>query len=229
MVLGAWRPLVDLFRDLEGVDEIVPLDWDRFPAVEADLVTSLLDLPARLLLTPEELGMPAPYLHADPDRVQAWAQRLQAPGRRIGLVWAGSPRHVNDRHRSCRLETFRPLLEVPGVTWFSLQKDLPDPADRDRLAAWGVRDLGPDLGDLADTAAVMAHLDRVVTVDTAALHLAGALGRPVWGLIPHNPDWRWMRDRSDSPWYPTCRLFRQETPGDWDTVVARVAEALRDG
>jgi ADP-heptose:LPS heptosyltransferase len=140
----------------------------------------------------------------------------------VGLVWKGNPRFENDGARSLPgCATLAPLLQVPGIRWFSLQKD------EDELTA-GITDLAPAIGDFADTAALIAGLDLVITVDTACAHLAGALGTPCWVLLPAwMPDWRWLADRADTPWYPrVMRLFRQRRDGAWDEVVKDVAAAL---
>jgi len=138
------------------------------------------------------------------------------------LVWAGNPYHRNDRHRSIPATALAPILAVPGVRFFSLQ------IGGTRFDAPArVMDLTEGVRDFADTAAILAQLDLLVTVDTAAAHLAGALGRPCWLLLPYAPDWRWLLDRMDSPWYPSLRLFRQNRPGDWDTVMVTVAARLR--
>ena len=144
--------------------------------------------------------------------------------RKVGVVWAGSPTFANDRFRSMPLAALDALVEVSDIAWFSLQKG---PA-RTQLthAALKPHDLTDHIQDFADTAALIEQLDLVIAVDTSVAHLAGALGKPVWVLLPANYDWRWMLDRDDSPWYPTMRLFKQTTLGDWEPVVRRVKEAL---
>ncbi len=151
-----------------------------------------------------------------------------APGvkARVGIAWGGSPTHKNDRNRSLPLAQFLELAERPDVTLYSLQKG----ARSKELAATGasafIRDLDPHIGDFADTARLVDGLDLVITVDTSVAHLAGALARPVWVLVPYAPDWRWLRDREDSPWYPTARLFRQDRAGDWSSLFEQVKRAL---
>jgi len=168
-----------------------------------------------------------PYLpRPDAARAQAFAARLGAHDRlRVGLVWAGNPNHGNDRNRSLQLARLAPLFDL-DATFVSLQKD-PRPDDRALLVQHGIIDVTADLGDFADTAALMSCLDLVISVDTSMAHLAGALARPVWILLPYAPDFRWLLDRDDSPWYPTARLFRQDERRDWSGVVARVQAALR--
>src|SRR5262249_13558376 len=149
------------------------------------------------------------------------------PGPRIGVMWTrgGSPQ---DR-RSLPLRLLLPLLERREVQFVALQKEVPA-AEAALLQSTGVPSfLGERLADLADTAAIIGMLDLVITIDTSVAHVAGALGKPMWVLLPFSADWRWLRDRGDSPWYPTARLFRQSAPGDWDSVVRQVVEALQHG
>ncbi len=171
-----------------------------------------------------------PYLVAPDDKVARWTARQDAEGwparPRIGFVFSGNPGHKNDRNRSIALERLLPLLRTPGLDFVCLQKEF-RPGDREALRALPqVRDVSDALGDFTDTAALIATLDLVVSIDTSVAHLAGALGKPVWILLPWLPDFRWLLDREDSPWYPTAHLFRQPVQGDWDSVVARVAGEL---
>ena len=172
-----------------------------------------------------------PYLQADPQRTHDFAQQIAShssnTGLRVGLVWSGSPRHTRDRQRSIPLAQLRSLTEIPGAIFYSLQKG---PAAKELLDMpidMNLVDLSGYLNDFADTAAALANLDLLITVDTAVAHLAGALGKPVWILLTRNPDWRWLLDRDDSPWYPTARLFRQDVAGDWPSMVNRVHGELR--
>lgn len=188
----------------------------------------LLSVPGLLRHGMGDIPGATPYLAAAPEAVARWRRRLAGEGPAIGLVWAGNPKHVNDANRSLPLAALAPLAAVPGLRWFGLQlgarrAELADPA----WAAAGVTDLAGALTDLAETAAALAVLDLLIAVDTAPVHLAGALGRPAWLLLPAVPDWRWLLGRRDSPWYPSLRLFRQPRPGDWDAVAAEVAVALR--
>jgi hypothetical protein len=162
-----------------------------------------------------------------PERVKVWEARLpKSPALRVGIGWAGNPNFRTDKSRSIGLPRLLPLLSVPGVQFISLQKDLRC-GDEELLRQYPqVIHLGDSLDDFSDTAAVMSLLDLMISSDTAPVHLAGALGRPVWVLLRHVPDWRWLLDRDDSPWYPSARLFRQTVAGDWDGVVAKVIEDL---
>ncbi len=189
-------------------------------------------MPHLLHTTLETIPANVPYLHADPARVAAWRGKLDAMlprgMRRIGLTWTGRPTHPNDRRRSMPLARLAPLAAAGRASFVSLQKPMP-PADLHAVAQFpGLADLSADLTDFGETAALIANLDLVITVDTAMGHLAGAMGRPVWIMLPKASDWRWLLDRSDSPWYPTARLFRQTTPGAWDPVIAGVASALAE-
>ena len=185
-----------------------------------DVHLPLMSVPRLFGTTTRSIPATVPYLAPDLADRERWRAELAGEGElRAGLVWAGSPTHRNDRNRSIAPGLLEPLLAVPGVRWFGLQvgeRAAPPPAGP-------MTDLGPRLADFAETAAVIANLDLVVTVDTAAAHLAGAIGAPVCLLLPHAPDWRWMQAREDSPWYPTMRLFRQERRGAWEPVIARVA------
>ena len=230
VVLEAARPLARLLARLDGVAEVISRG-DPLPPF--DLHCPLMSLPLAFATTLESIPPPA-RLAVDQASVAAWRRRLAAlPGRHVGLVWRGSPlkRHPEDRaadrRRSITLAHFAPLAAVPGVSFVSLQKG---EAARQTAApppGLTVHDFTGELGDFADTAALVAALDLVISVDTAVAHLAGTLDRPVWILTPFDADWRWLLGRSDSPWYPTARLFRQPRPGDWGTVMVQVETALR--
>ena len=222
VTLSVQDPLLRLFKDF---DPSVTIIGQNDEAAEFDLHCPLLTLPlafgTRLETIPAwEDG----YLTAPPDDVARWDQRLPA-GRRIGLVWSGSQMHANDANRSLSLAKLSPLFQTDDV-WVSLQKEVRE-ADRAALEASGILDVSAELGDFADTAALISALDLVISVDTSVAHLAGALGKPTWVMVPFAPDFRWLLDREDTPWYPKMRLFRQSRAGDWDGVVARIGEALR--
>jgi hypothetical protein len=144
----------------------------------------------------------------------------------VALAWSGSSAHPNDKNRSLSLAQLKPLFSTPGISFVSVQRDLRDDDAQALSNEPGILQLGPELDDFADTAAVLALCDLVVCVDTAVAHVAGALGRPAFLLLPFQPDWRWMLDRDASPWYPAIRLFRQAAPRDWDSAIARVRDAL---
>jgi hypothetical protein len=195
------------------------------PVPPVDFHAPLLSLPLACGTTLATVPAEVPYLAADPALAKIWRERFAArPGRRVGLAWAGRPSHPRDRERSLAPGQLAPLGEVPGVAFVSLQLR----RDGMALPQFAIDDAAAGFGDFADTAAAIAALDLVIAVDTAVAHLAGALGRPVWVLLPHVPDWRWLMARADSPWYPTARLFRQARPGEWAPVLAAVKAALAD-
>jgi hypothetical protein len=158
-----------------------------------------------------------------------WQQRLQGNTRRIGLVWSGNPSMERNRIRSIPLELLVPLMRVPDTTFYSLQLVSESEEVKQMPPDVPMIDLAPELKDFADTAAIIASLDLVISVDTSVAHLAGAMGKPVWVLLNKGCDWRWFLEREDSPWYPTARLFRQTTAGGWQEVVNLVEKALRQG
>lgn len=218
-------PLVRIVEAVAGVDRVIAKP-DKVAADEFDLHVSMMSLPARCGAGASDVGgLRPPYLQAAADRAARWANRL-APygGRKVGLVWGGNKDMVMDARRSVALAAFAPLLEVPGVTWVSLQKG--EPASQLKALGWPMIDWMDECADLLDTAALVANLDLMISVDTAMVHLAGALGRPVWLLNRYESEWRWMSGREDSPWYPNVRLFNQAKPLEWDEVVARLRAAL---
>ena len=211
VVLAAPPELADLLRSARGLTRVVTRYED---AGSVDVFCILSNLPLLLGTTLETIPCIVPYLTVDPARVAAWKARLDArtpPGvPRVGIAWAGNPAHPADRWRSTRLAAWQPLLDVPGVSFISLQKRVPQ-RDRSAVAAAGrLIDVTDGRDDFADTAALVQALDLVVSVDTSIAHIAGALAKPAWVLLARLPDWRWLLDREDSPWYPTLRLFRQD-------------------
>jgi ADP-heptose:LPS heptosyltransferase len=182
-------------------------------------------LPRALRTQLTNIPAAVPYLTTNPERIERWRERIDrlAPPR-IAIAWSGRATHANDRNRSLALAQLAPLFE--GKSFVSIQRELRE-GDADALARFpNMAHIGDDLEDFDDTAAVVALVDLVISVDTSVVHLAGALARPVWVLLPFQPDWRWLLDRADSPWYPTARLFRQPQPGDWGSVLTNVRDAL---
>jgi hypothetical protein len=189
-----------------------------------------LSLPRIFGTTLASIPNRAPYLAADPVLKDVW-HNLLPPGcdqLKVGLAWAGSATHTNDKRRSLALKQLAPLASATSVQFFSLQKGSAAQKAIEDAGPLNVLDFSDKLTDFADTAALIENLDLIITVDTAVAHLAGALGKPVWVLLPFVPDWRWLLDREDSPWYPTMRLFRQTNIGEWDAIIARVAECLAE-
>ena len=191
-----------------------------------DLHCPLMSLPGAFRTTAETTPAAVPYLEVSAARTQAWAQRLPAQGPLVGIAWAGRRAHHNDHNRSLPLARLAPLLRRPGVRFVSLQRELRDGDDAILRQSPNVLDLGGVPEDFADTAALLARLDAVVSVDTAVAHLAGAMGKRLLLLLPFAADFRWLRRREDSAWYPAAQLVRQPAFGDWDSVVARASALL---
>jgi tetratricopeptide (TPR) repeat protein len=215
--------LLRLFENFPGIAVLRPEDS---PLPPADFHLPMMSLPHRLGITLDNLPARVPYLAPPLTGSSPIVERPPGTRLAIGIVWAGRPHHSNDLNRSLALDHLLELCAVPGLALFSLQTG---PRSGD-IAAHGaaalVRDLSPQIQDFLDTARLVRQLDLVITVDTAVAHLAGALGRPAFVLLPFTPDWRWLARRQDSPWYPTLRLFRQPAPRDWKSVVRDVREAL---
>jgi len=217
VTLEVQEPLVRLLTGLPGIERIIAAGSEIPPY---DVRCSLLSLPRIFKTDLASIPGDTPYLSADPAPVAGEGLK------KIGIAWRGNPNHLRDRKRSLSLAWFLDVLDGPGIELVSLQTDFtwaefPKSRDKSRFV-----EAGRKLADFADTAALIAGLDLVVAVDTSVCHLAGALGKPVWTLIDHASDWRWLTERSDTPWYPTMRLFRQDRPGDWSGVAARVRDAL---
>ncbi len=216
-----------LLKTAAGFNDVIT-DGAKFP--DHDYWVFALSLPLHLGTRLDNIPDSLPYLHAGPARVAHWQPRLPARGFKVGLVWKGAKDHRNDLNRSLpSLATLAPLWDIPGLSFVSLQKrqgeeEALSPPPGQPLVA-----LGQEMKDFADGAAIVSQLDLVICVDTAIAHLAGALGKPVWVLLPAwGTDWRWLQQREDSPWYPgVMRLFRQQTPGDWSGTIAEVAQALQ--
>jgi ADP-heptose:LPS heptosyltransferase len=191
-----------------------------------DVQAPLMSLPHILGTTLETIPNGVPYIRPPEDGTVPGQVLSEEKKLKVGLVWAGNPKHMDDRNRSIPLEKFGFILDTKGVRFFSLQ--VGEQTEEIRRLGYQdqLEDLTGTLTPFSATAAIMAHLDLIISVDTAPAHLAGAMGRAVWTLVTFAPDWRWMLDRSDSPWYPTMKIFRQKKIGDWDGVLAEVKENL---
>jgi Flp pilus assembly protein TadD len=230
VVVACGREMRPLIGQLPGV-KLLFERWDDCPPCTA--FCPLSGLPrlhgTRLDTIPADI----PYLRPGAAKVASWAARLEAlctpRYRRIGLAWAGRPTHLNDHNRSVALSALAPIAAVDGVTLVSLQKGSPQAQVGSYFGRAPLINLGPEIADFDDTMAIMEGLERVITVDTSIAHLAGAMGKPAWILLPHAADWRWLEERADTPWYPSVRLFRQPQHGDWESVTSLVAEALSQG
>ena len=220
VLLEVQSELKGLLSDLAGVR--VFARGETLPAF--DVHCPLGSLPLAFKTTPATVPAGIPYLRTSEERIAKWRPRLDAlPGKRIALAWAGNPNHINDRNRSIALARLKPLLSAPGISIVGIQRDVPK---SDRAVLAGLTHLGEELADFQDTAAVIALADLVITVDTSVAHLAGAMGRPLWVLLPSWPDWRWTLDGERSPWYPDARLYRQGADGDWNPVISRIAAEM---
>lgn len=236
IILVCRGDLIPLFATIPGVAEIRKAG--RINVAEFDTYLPLLSLPRVFGTTLETIPAAVPYLDIHAVRRRKGGEgspslsqfsSLSGTDRfKVGLVWAGSPTHQNDRHRSCQLRDFLPVLHTPGCEFYSVQKGERSREIGELPAGITVHDLAPLLGDYGDLAVLLEQLDLVITVDTSVAHVTGALGKPVWTLLSYVPDWRWMLEGETTPWYPTMRLFRQAQPGDWAGVMARVAQALEE-
>ncbi|UBF29373.1 FkbM family methyltransferase [Kovacikia minuta CCNUW1] len=225
VIVACQKPLLRLLSSLPGIDQCV--DRDKVN-VQTHVHIPLLDLPLILGTTPESIPAQMPYLSGAVSTFSPLPTPHSPHLLKIGFVWASNPDNSTAKKRSCPLSYFLPLLKIPGIGLYSLQKDVPE-SDAVLLEAQPeIQDLRPLIKDFADTAAAIAQLDLVISVDTAVAHLAGALGKPVWTLLPYVADWRWLLQREDSPWYPTMHLFRQTQPGDWAGVFERVIARLEE-
>jgi len=216
-----------LFSGFPGVDAVAEFGG---PLPACDSYVQLLSLPHLLgTRTVEEIPWSGPYLHADPSIVERLGPLFGGGMFNVGIVWGGNPLHKNDHNRTSRLAEFLPLFDVPGVRVYSLQKGKPAGEISSLPPGCDLRNLEGELTDFSVTAAALAHLDLLIAVDTAVAHLAGAMGVPVWLLLPYRSDWRWLADREDSPWYPSMRLFRQKSHADWAGVIRDVCLSLSSG
>jgi tetratricopeptide (TPR) repeat protein len=227
VVLMVQRPLLKLLADINGADKVVA-KGGRVPKTDyhCPLMKAAGAFNADLKTIPADI----PYVHSVPVLVARWRKRLgnknQSTKLRIGLAWSGNPAHTNDSNRSLALSDILALLKF-DAEWVSLQKEVRS-SDAAVLAQHPqIAHFGEQIKDFSDTAALVEHMDLVIAVDTSVAHLAGAMGKPVWILLPLNPDWRWLHKRDDSPWYPTARLFRQPVVGDWESVIVAVGKALK--
>jgi tetratricopeptide (TPR) repeat protein len=215
--------LREIAASVPGVSSVV---CGAEPTPHVDYRCPLLTLPLSFQTEVATIPANVPYIRPPEERVAKWRERLPQNGRlRVGLCWAGSPEHLNDRNRSIAIERFAKVLSVPNLDFVSVQKEV-----NERQAAIlhenNVVELGQDFQDFADTAAVLAQLDLLISVDTSVAHLAGAMGKPVALLLPWSPDWRWMHERTGTPWYPTMLFFRQATRGDWDGPFEQLYQEL---
>ncbi len=228
VIFTCHRPLIRLLSMLPGIADFIPLG---LPLPAFDVYAPLLSLPAILGTTLETVPHSVPYISPP---ASDWQLPIAPPFSnadphllKVGIVWSGGNLYKQNYRRSLSLKQFEPVLEVPNIALYSLQKGIPQIEIAELGWESRLQDLSDHLSDMADTATAIAQLDLVITVDTSVAHLAGALGKPVWLLLSHVADWRWISDRDDTPWYPTMRLFRQHQPGDWQPLMQRVAGELK--
>ena len=224
VLLRVAPPLAGLLAGLPDNVSLIP--WEG-RINDFDFRIELMSLPLMFGTTLENVPKPIPYLSVDQARIDRWSEYFadETDALKVGIVWAGNPDHQNDCNRSMPISALAPLTAIPGIKLYSLQVG-PRALDLANLPEGAVQDLSSLLSDFTETGAALSNLDLVISVDTSVVHLAGALGRPAWLLLSTASEWRWLRDREDSPWYPSLRLFRQSAYRDWPELVARVAKAL---
>jgi tetratricopeptide (TPR) repeat protein len=226
LIFETLKPLIGLFQRVAGIDELVEFSADSKPATEFDLYAPLLSLPGIFETTLANIPATVPYLFADPHKTALWKSRLARQGLKVGLVWAGTD---TDPRRACPLVFLKPLADIANIHLYGLQKGIA----AEQIEVEGLPEgmtmtnFGQEFEDFSDTAAVVANLDLVISIDTSVAHLAGAMGKSIWVMLPFAADWRWFLERNDSPWYPTMRLFRQQRPGDWESATRRIVAELQ--
>ncbi len=217
------KELLELFKDFPGVDRLVPMSFDHPPEFSYDYFIPLMSLPLVLKTTVDTIPKSVPYIHASPEKKRYWKPICQGSKLKIGVVWAASKTYEHEK--SCDVNQIYSLLCSKNFDIFGLQKN--EEASLTRFGGIEIINLGPLFKDFADTAGAVSNLDLIISVDTAVAHLAGAMGKPVWVLLPYAADWRWFLHRDDSPWYPTMRLFRQHQAGDWSRVIKEIVTDLK--
>lgn len=217
------KEILGLLSEFPGIDELIESDHE----INFDCQISLLSLPGIFATTLDTIPADVPYLYADPAKAEYWRGKLSGPDFKVGIVWAGSSIHKNDHNRSCELKDFAALGKIDGVRLYGLQKGDSSWEVENLFQDMGVTNLGDMFEDFSDTAGAIENLDLVISVDTSVLHLAAAMGKPTWALLPFVPDWRWLLSRQDSPWYPTMKIFRQKESGQWQELFDQVATNLK--
>jgi tetratricopeptide (TPR) repeat protein len=226
VIVGCHKVIKSLMQSVGNVNEVIAYG-EKLP--EFDVRCRLLSLPAIFETNLETIPSKAPYISADRNFSEKWRKKLQndGPALKAGIAWAGSKEHKRDHDRSCPPELLLPLFDIDNIAFYSLQKGEAFEETKHFTAFKNFNDYTADIQDFSDTAGIIENLDLVITVDTSVAHLAGALGKPVWTLLPFIPDWRWMLNREDSPWYPTMKLFRQPSEGDWRGIIVKLKEGLQ--
>jgi tetratricopeptide (TPR) repeat protein len=226
VIIECHKELSTLLQPIESVKHVIV---QGEPLPDFDVQCPLLTLPLVFNTTLENIPAKVPYIFVNPVLRQGWKDKIQQDNSKmkVGLVWNGNPKNKNDMNRSIPFSKISQFIHCSDITFYSLQKGNAAEQSRNRPLGMKLVDLSEEINNFSDTAAIIENLDLTISVDTSVAHLAGALGKPIWTLIPFAPDWRWMLNREDSPWYPTMRLFRQLSPGDWESVIFRVKDELR--
>jgi len=227
VIVCCHKELKSLIQNVDGIQEVITYG-DQLP--EFDVYVPILSLPFIFLPMTEDIPANIPYLNVDPFLKEKWRKIIQSgpDNLKVGLVWSGNTRNVNLRYKSCLLNEFAPLAKPGAAAFYSLQKGAAAAQAKNPPPGMTLFDYTEEINDFSDTAAFITKLDLIISVDTAVAHLAGALGKPVWTLLPYAADWRWMLNRKDSPWYPSMKLFRQNSPGDWDPLIDLVGKELEN-
>ena len=223
VIVECQRELTSLLQNAEGIQKVIP-SGEQLP--EFDTHCSLMMLPALFNTTVGTIPNKMPYLTSNAVLAEKWLQKLRNDAAKLkaGIVWSG----VSTCRKFCSLETFAPLAQLPGISFYSLQKGEARKEANHPPKGMHLYDYTEKMNDFSDTAALIQNLDLVISIDTSVAHLAGAMGKPVWTLLPFVPDWRWLLNTDDSPWYPTMKLFRQPVAGDWESIIDRITDALRE-
>lgn len=225
IIFECYGKLLKLFDGFNSIDFLVEGPFPAESDIAYDYFVPLLCLPQIFKTNTDTIIKNTPYIASNPELVKQWGNKINSDSFRVGIVWEGTRTHFNDRNRSFDLSVFEPLTSMSGVSLYSLQKEITS-EQSNLLEEMNIIALGDSLEDFSYTAAAIENLDLLISVDTAVVHLAGAMGKPVWTLLPFVPDWRWLLKRDDSPWYPTMRLFRQTRPGDWKSVIIQIKDEL---
>jgi len=227
IIFETQEPLIVLLKNFPGIDRLIPHSADGVLPTDMDFYMPLLSLPAIYNTALDTIPDTVPYLHADADKTGYWRERLVGDGFKVGIVWAGGPKNPNDRNRSCRLRQFESIANISGIRLIGIQKGKAAEQVKDLLPGMEVINYGPELDDFTDTMALIENLDLIIAVDTAVAHLAGAMGKPIWLILTFAHHWPWLLNRTDSPWYPNMRIYRQKKKGDWASVFDRVGKDLQ--
>jgi tetratricopeptide (TPR) repeat protein len=227
VIFECHKDLASLLQSVEGIAEVV-VRGEELP--EFDVQCPLLSLPLAFHTTLQTIPVKVPYIASDTALIRKWKDKIERDGSRmkVGVVWAGNPGFRQNRYRNIPLERFSTLAQIPGVTLYSIQKGEEAKETKNPPGNMNIIDYTEDIRDFSDTASLIENLDLVISIDSAVAHLAGALGKLTWTLLPFSPEWRWLLNREDSPWYPTMRLFRQPSLGNWEPVIEYVKKELHE-